>query len=179
MPPSFDERVEQFWAASDWMIDDMFNGGMCFFEGYVPAIDLDLLDTVLPQLAGASIDFRCSTWSNDTNGSDWNRVYQLSEYVTFFRAGKILSLHADYTVAQAGFDFTLKLMFEPEGNLEIIFYRENLLPRTETRARFKAACHYLCHLKSVFHGAALFAGPDTLDYPQWPGSIPKEWFQLE
>ena len=178
MPNSFDERVEQAWTDSDWIIEDMFDNGMCFFEGYVPAIDLDSLAEVLPQLTDTSIDCQSSTWSNNTNESDWNRAYPLSDYVTFFRDGRIVLLHADYSVTVSGYDFILKLMFGPDANLEIIFYRENLLPRTETRARFIAACHYLRHLQSTFDGAALFLGPDTLNYPAWPDVVPKEWQRL-
>ena len=178
MPTSFDKRIEQAWTDSDWIIEDMFDNGMCFFEGYVPAIDLDSLSAVLPQLTDASIDCQTSTWSDDTDESDWNRVYTLSDYVKFFRAGRIVLLHADYSVTVSGYDFTFKLMFEPDANLEIIVYRENLLPRTETHLRFVAACHYLRHLQSTFAGAALFLGPDTLNYPVWPDIVPKEWQRL-
>ena len=178
MSNPFDERVEQAWTDSDWIIEDMFDNGMCFFEGYVPAVDLESLNSTLPKLTDTPIDCQYSTWSNDTDESDWNRTYALSDYVTFFRNGRIVLLHADYTATVAGFDFTLKLMFEPDANLEIIFYRDNLLPRTETRARFTAACHYLRHLHGAFNGEALFLGPDTLNYPVWPNVVPKEWQRL-
>ena len=56
MPNSFDERVEQAWTDSDWIIEDMFDNGMCFFEGYVPAIELESLDSTLPKLTDTPID---------------------------------------------------------------------------------------------------------------------------
>ena len=178
MSDSFDERVEQAWAESDWIIEDMFDNGMCFFEGFIPSVDLAVLDSALPHLTDSPVNCQYSVWSNDTSESDWNRTYPLADYISFFRNGRILMLHVDYSVAVSGFDFTLKLIFEPDADLEIIFYRENLLPRTETRDRFVAACHYLSRLKSTFNGPALFLGPDTLNYPVWPDVVPKEWQRL-
>lgn len=178
MPPSFDQLVEQAWTDSAWMIDDMFNHGMCFFECYIPAIALESLESSLNELTDSGLDCSNSVWGEDTAEADWHRTYSLVEYVSFFRSGRIHLLHADYNVNFAGYTFTLKLMFEREGNLEIIFYRENLLPRAETHARFVAACQYFRRLHSLFQGAALFIGPDGLDYPDWPHSAPPQWFRL-
>jgi len=178
MQASFDERVASAWVDSQWIIDEMFNGGMCLFEGYIPSIDLDLLEESLPRLTDGAIDFRYSTWSDSTTESDWNRTYPSSDYVSFFHSGRIVLLHADYVADCDGHPFTFKLMFEPEGNLEVICYRENLLPRSETHDRFKAACHHLKDLYVLFHGEALFLGPDSQDYPEWPDFVPDEWQRL-
>jgi hypothetical protein len=44
MDGSFDDRVHRAWTEGEWIIGEMFNEGMAFFEGYIPAIDLDRLE---------------------------------------------------------------------------------------------------------------------------------------
>lgn len=178
MHEAFDQLVEQAWTEFTWTIDDMFNHGMCFFEGYIPAIALGSLESFLAQLTHSKLDCSHSVWGENTSEADWHRTYSLAEYVSFFHSGRIYMLHVDYRVNFCGYMFNLKLIFEREGNLEIIFYRENLLPRTETHARFVAACQYFRHLCSLFQGAALFIGPDGLGYPDWPHSAPPQWLRL-
>ncbi|MCO6045847.1 hypothetical protein NG895_18260 [Aeoliella sp. ICT_H6.2] len=178
MHSPFDQTVEQAWTDFAWMFDEMFNQGMCFFEGYIPAIGPESLESSLAQLTDSELDCSNSVWGDNTTEADWHRTYSLSEYISLFSSGRIQMLHVDYRVSFSGYTFTLKLMFERSGNLEIIFYRENLLPRAETHTRFVAACQYFRHLHSLFQGAALFIGPDTLNYTVWPDSVPREWQRL-
>ena len=178
MDGSFDERVHRAWTEGEWIIDEMFNEGMAFFEGYIPAIDLDRLDVALSQLTEHELDCTYSVWSNDTSETDWNHVYPLPEYIKFFRSGRIHMLDVQYSVNFSTYSFGLKLIFLPDADLEIIFCRENLLPRNETQPRFIAACNYLRHLQMLLGGEALFLGPDTLNYPDWPDTVPPEWQRL-
>ena len=180
MTTAFDDRINEAWSESQWILDDMFDSGMCFFEGYIPVVDLTGLESRLSQLTDkpSSIDFSHSVWSESTSETDWNRTYPLKDYVRFFQTGRISMLHADYIAVCAGYSFTFKLIFEREANLEVICYRDNLLPRNETQDRFKAACHHLKDLHILFDGKALFLGPDTLNYPVWPNLVPDEWQRL-
>ena len=87
-------------------------------------------------------------------------------------------LHVDYLMACSGYEFAIKLIIEPDANLEVIIYRENFLPRNETQERFEVTCYHLKYLHRLFHGPALFIGPDTLNYPKWPDVVPDEWQRL-
>lgn len=180
MAPSFDDRIAQLWTSQQWLFDEMFAHGMCFIEGYIPSIDLQCLDVSCERLAKLSteIDYRSSTWSNESTKDEWTRSYTPQQYCQMFRLGKIVMLHVDYTAPCDGYDLTFKLMIEPLGNLEVIVYRENFLPREETHERFHAACVHLKCLQGLFSGPVLFLGPDTLTYPAWPDTVPQEWCRL-
>lgn len=180
MATVFNDRISEAWKSSQWIIDEMFDHGMCFMEGYLPSIDLTLLETNLERLSdlSSSFDLSRSTWSDSASESDWNQTYQRHEYVSFFQSKRIIMLHFDYLMRCAEYEFVIKLMIEPEANLEVIIYRENFLPRNETQDRFFAACYHLKYLHELFHAPALFLGPDTLSYPQWPDVVPDEWQRL-
>ncbi len=50
LTPPFNDRVMVAWRHGQWMIDDMFDQGMCFFEGYISTIDTNLLEVRLGEL---------------------------------------------------------------------------------------------------------------------------------
>ena len=180
MASSFDDRIVRAWTSEKWLFDAMFAEGMCFIEGYLPSIDLQRLEVSFDRLAKlpAELDFRRSIWSNESTEEEWTHSYTPNQYRQMFSSEKIVMLHVDYTAPCDGFDLTFKLMIEQLGNVEVIVYRENFLPREETYERFHAACLHLKHLQELFGGPALFLGPDTLNYPEWPDTVPQEWYRL-
>ena len=104
MTIAFDHRISEAWSESQWILDEMFDNGMCFFEGYVLAVDLTALESPFSRLTGdtSSIDFSSSVWAESTSEVDWDRTYPLEDYVKLFQSGQILMLQADYVCDCAG-----------------------------------------------------------------------------
>jgi hypothetical protein len=177
MASSFKDRVNEAWNESPWIVEELFDHGMCFFEGYIPDIELDNLKDGLVRLSQttSSVDYSFSVWDNTTTPEVMSQKYTVEEYVSFLRSSRIVCLHANVETICAGYSFFFKLIFWPNAELNIIVYRQNLLPKDETQNRFLAVCSYFKSLYELFGGKALFLGPDTLDYPNWPDLSPGTW----
>lgn len=178
------KNFDEIWPWFGPVMEEMKYEGMCFFEGYIPSIAERALLSPLSELEGRAKYCNCimSTWSNETTELDWNKVYDLAEYVDFFSSGRILRLHFDYEVRSGGTNLSQKLMFDKDDratSLEIICYREPILSSPNPRQAVADAVSEICNLKRLFAGDALFLGPDTLDYPKSATDNPKEWLRIE
>ena len=174
---------EQIWLNFSWIIDEM-KDGMCFFEGYIPSVETEDLQPRLSELINNSQSWSSlySVWSNNTTKSDWERKYTISEYLEFFRAGKIILLHFDYERKTEGLSIHQKLIFEKCGEiltLEIICYREAILESAYPKDALEKSISELRYIKKLFNGDSLFIGPDTLNYPKNKDDNPKEWLRIE
>jgi hypothetical protein len=177
------------WPRFCWVLDDMRNG-MAFFEGYVPILgETDLLGPLRKLIKRAeNHTFRTSIWSSEATASDWDKEYSDDDYVAFFESGRIYTLHFDYEVRVGNTPLFLKLLFdrdkrevgkEPEVALEIVCYRETILAAPDTKRAIFDAVSELCTLKQLFHGDALFLGPDTFERPASRTSYSKDWLRIE
>ncbi|NNE84815.1 MAG: hypothetical protein HKN28_12690 [Alphaproteobacteria bacterium] len=121
-------------------------------------------------------------WSDETTESDWNKNYELAEYVAFFDSRKVVMLHFDYEIRVGNTNLSQRLMIEKfhrETALEIICYREPILSASNPKQAISDAVSEFRNLKRLFQGDALFLGPDTLNYPKSPTDYPKEWLKIE
>jgi len=178
---------DQIWERCSDLLDEMEDHGMCFFEGFIPAIAIQAVQPGLTELGlrVTSTDCSSSVWAEDSSETDWNREYRLDEYCDLLVTAKLLTLHVNYEFISDGRDLRFKLIFDwIEGSrtdldLLVICYREGLLPRHGARPRFLAAVQHQRDLREQFGGAALFVGPDTPNEPRWPSKIPQEWVRIE
>lgn len=179
-----DPRKQPYDTAWLWfqpILEDMFDGGMCFFEAYITSFPLPQFRETLERFAAEHLAMTLadSVWQNDMPESMMAASHSVADYANYFLRGDLSLLTCDYAVCVQTFDFNVRLIFEPPDNLEIIMRRENLLPRDQMKARFIASCGYFARLRAVFGGTALFLGPDTLDYPESANIAPEHWLKLE
>ena len=174
---------ELIWPRFAWVLDEMRNG-MAFFEGYVPVLGQpDLLSPLRKLIERAeSHTFRTSIWSSETTESDWAPEHGAVDYVDFFESGRIHTLHFDYEVRAGATPLSLRLLFDKDGDkvaMEVVCYRETILAAPDPRQAVSDAISEFGLLKRLFHGDALFFGPDTLDLPQSAEVYSREWLRIE
>ena len=92
-------NFDEIWPRFGDVVEDM-RQGMAFFEGYIPRVAKCNLFSPLLELSerANTHSLECSIWSDESTESDWNKDYEMSEYVAFFGSGKIVTLHFDYEI---------------------------------------------------------------------------------
>ena len=176
-------HFENIWTQFDYVIGEMRDGGMCFFEGFILSVSDEKIDEGIQTLCSAPYDatLNLSTWFNDSTKEGLEKIYTTEQYLALFRAGKISTLQSEYEPIQNQIKLHLKLMIEKWGDktiAEIICYREPILSNHNQKLAVEAAVLEFLRLKQLFGGSSLFIGPDTLNYPEDDHIYPKEWIKI-
>ena len=86
-------NLEEICTKIEWVIPEMKNHGMCFYEGFITEIDKVKLRENVTQLVknpyNATLDL--STWSNEASKEEMEGLYSAQKYVDFFETGKLMA----------------------------------------------------------------------------------------
>lgn len=175
---------DDIWPHFSWVLDDMRDHGMVFFEGYIPILGQRELSAPLAALVDRAVShtFMRSTWSNEADVSLWNQDHDTATYLSFFESRQILTLHFDYEACIGRTPLVLKLMFDRDDSrtaLEIICYRDAILASSDPKQAVADAIAEFRNLKQLFRGDALLLGPDTVDVPTSATEFPQVWLRIE
>jgi len=174
---------EKIWEQFDYVIREMRDEGMCFFEGFILSVSDEKLYEAIRSLCSPPLDaaLKLSTWSNDTTKEERNKFYTTDQYLELFRVGKIVTLQPEYEPIQNEIKLHLKIMIEKWDNkltAEIICYRGPILSSHDPKQAVRAALLEFLRLKQLLGGSTLYIGPDTLNYPESAKIYPEEWIKI-
>lgn len=174
---------EEVWRQFDYVVKEMRDEGVCFFEGFILSLSNEKIDQALQSLCGATFDatLNLSTWLNGSTKEEWEKTYSTDQYFESFKTGNIITLQPEYEPLQNEIKLHIKIMIEKWDDkmiAEIICYREPILASRDAKQAVHAAVIEFLRLKELFGGSSLFIGPDTLNYPESDDIYPSEWIKV-